>query len=203
VSIVKLDSQYFLPVKHLQANHYTFYECVTQKTILIDEINFIIPANLNFRFAKNEDKKKLIELASKNTFKKSHFYLDLNFDLENIDKMYSKWIDSALDSEKRVIVIEEENEIAGVFIYSIANFIQNFDKKIGIWEFAAIDSKFRNKGLGMRLFYSALQACINDGVHVIDTILVEKNIISQRFHDKLGFRLVNTYYTFHRWFKEA
>jgi len=57
-----------------------------------------------------------------------------------------------------------------------------------------------NKGLGLALFKAVIQSCIDHNVAVIDTDLVEKNIVSQRIHDKFGFNLVYTLYTFHKWF---
>jgi GNAT superfamily N-acetyltransferase len=201
VAIARLESKYFIPVKLFQENDYCFYECITQRSLDLRTNNYEIAANVNYRFAKNEEKEKLKEIALKNTFNKSHFYLDSNFEVSKVELMYSKWLATALNSNKKIVVIENENAIAGIFIYELVDLTELFGIRVGIWEFAAIDSQHRKKGLGTILFESALDACIKEGANVIDSSLVEKNIISQRLHDKLGFGLVNSYYRFHKWFK--
>lgn len=197
--IAKLESQYFRPVQILQENGYIFYECITQKSNKINRANFIQQKKLNYRFATDSDRPRLIELANKNTFHRSHFYLDSRLETVQVDALYSKWIEQALSRKNRVIVIEEQNYIVGVFIYSFAKSNHGIPSH-AIWEFAALDSDFRGRNLGNRLFQSAFAACIEDGADFIDTTLVEKNLKSQILHDKLGFQLVNCYYRFHRWF---
>lgn len=201
VVITKMDTKYFTPVLVLQERGYIFYETNTFRSIGIEDINRVNLENLKYRFADRSDVSSLKNLALKNTFNKSHFYLDSHFDIKHVEKMYSLWIDNALKSSQRVLVIEDNGEIAGVFIYENLDLTRYFGKKIGAWKFAAIDKSFRNKGLGLSLFKATMHACLIDNNDVIDTDLVEKNIVSQNFHDKLGFKLVNTLYTFHKWFK--
>ncbi len=200
VAVTKLDTLYFTPIYILQQNGYVVYECVTYRTIDNLENYKNIGNDVEFRFANKSDDDALKKIALKNTFPKSHFYLDPNFDRARIELMYSQWIENALNSKQKIVLIEEDKQIAGVFIYDIVDYTQQLGKKIGVWKSAFVDSNFRDKGVGFRLFKATLQACINDGVDLVDTSLVEKNIISQSFHDKLGFRLVNTQYTLHKWF---
>jgi len=200
VAITKLDTQYFTPVYTLQQNGYIVYETVTLQSIDASKVDANIGSGIKFRYANELDNEELKEISLKNTFRKSHFYLDPNFSVEKIDLMYAKWIDSALKSDQKIVIVEENNQIAGVFIYDVLDLSDKIKKKIGVWKSAFVDSSFRNKGVGMRTFKAAMQSCINDDVDIIDSSLVEKNIISQSFHNKLGFRLVNTLYTFHKWF---
>jgi RimJ/RimL family protein N-acetyltransferase len=200
VAIVKPETRYFTPIIVLQEKGYMFYECNTIKTISLKTDNKWDFSDIQFRYAKADDLENLKKFALKNTFKKSHFYLDTKFDLEKVDLFYAKWIDSALNSNQKIVLIEYENNIAGVFIYDIEGQTNLFKGKHGIWKFAAVDSSLRNKGLGLALFQAVMQSCIDHNVDVIDTDLVEKNIVSQRIHDKFGFKLVHTLYTFHKWF---
>jgi L-amino acid N-acyltransferase YncA len=198
--ITKLDTQYFIPVLTLQKNGYILYECITFRSVDISSDIMNIGEGIQYRFAKESDIEVLKKISLKNTFRKSHFYLDPNFNVERVNLMYSKWIENALNSNKKIVIIEDDNQIAGVFIYDLVDYSSILGKKYGIWESAYVDNNFRNKGIGLKLFKATLQSCINNGVNIVDSELVEKNIISQNFHDKLGFRLVNTLYTFHKWF---
>lgn len=200
VAVTKVETKYFNPVLILQENGYIFFETNTYRSVKAQDFLGKVDKNINYRFANKSDKERLKELALKSTFLKSHFYLDKNFESSKVDSMYAKWISNALESQQKVLVLEEENEIAGVFIYDNIDLEKYYGTKFGVWKFAALDSKFRKKGLGLSLFHATINACIEDGNSIIDTDLVDKNIISQNLHDNLGFKLVNTLYTFHKWF---
>ncbi len=200
VVIVKIDTQYFSPIFVLQQNGYILYETITSKSLDVTSDIRNVTEGIDYRFAENSDIESLREIALKNTFKKSHFYLDTNFSIESVELMYARWIENALNSKQKIVIIEADNKIAGVFIYDIVDYSAFINKKIAVWKSAFVDDLYRGKGIGLRLFKATLQACINDGVDIVDSTLVEKNIISQSFHDKLGFRLVNTLYTLHKWF---
>lgn len=200
VAIVKPETRYFTPIIVLQEQGYMFYECTTVKTISLKthfKWNF---SDISFRYAKADDLKELKKLALRNTFKKSHFYLDSKFDSEKVDLLYAKWIDTALNSNQKIVLIEYEKNIAGVFIYYIEEQTKLFKEKHGVMTFAAVDSSLRNKGLGSTLFKATMQSCIDHNVDVCDSPPAEKNIVSQRIHDKFGFKLVHTLYIFHKWF---
>lgn len=200
IAITKLDTQYFSPVYILQKNGYILYECVTYRTL--DNLkNFQkIGVEIEFRYANKMDKKILREIAQKSTFPKSHFYLDPNFDRTKIESMYATWIENALNAKQKLVLIEKEMQIAGVFLYDVIDYSLQFGKKMAVWKSAMVEQNFRSQGVGFNLFKATLQACIDDGVDCIDSSLAEKNILSQSFHDRLGFRIVNTRYTLHKWF---
>lgn len=201
VTTAKLETQYFTPVIVLQEHGYIFYECNTIKTLDLTTDNHWNFKNVKFHYATAEDLENLKKLALKNTFKKSHFYLDEKFDSKNVDNLYAKWINSALNSNQSIILTEHNSSISGVFIYDIITNPYLFKKKVAVWKFAAVETSLRHKGLGLALFQATLQSCIDQKVDIIDTSLAEKNILSQKLHDKFGFKLVYTLYTFHKWFK--
>jgi len=200
VVIVRVDSSFFNSILVLQNHNYFFYETVSYKTLLKSDIDMENLSSVEFRFATVEDLKIIKDLASKNTFEKSHFYLDPEFSSASTDLMYSNWIDNSFKSNDRIIVIEEESIIAGVFIYEIVDFGINLESKRAIWKSAFIDRNYRKKGLGKKLFRAASKACIEEGVENIDSSLVVKNIVSQNLHSYLNFKLVSVSYTFHKWF---
>lgn len=194
--ITKVDSSNFAPVLSLQKKGYIFYECSTIRTkSKFEEIQAV-----DYRFVKQDDIEELKKQFSHNTFAKSHFYLDKKFDVQKVDFMYEQWINNVFESKSEMIVIEQNNKYAGIFIFRIDDYSEEFDSIIATWEFASIAEEFRNKGLGKKLYEAAIDACLKKGAVIIDTDIVDKNIISQKLHDKLGFHLSYTLYTFHKWF---
>jgi GNAT superfamily N-acetyltransferase len=202
LAMAKVDSSFFAPVKALQQHNFVFFECITARSYYVNTNATIETTAPRYRMANLGDREAIIKIAEDNTFKKSHFYLDDNFLKKDIDSLYSKWIETAIkpDSEKKIIVIEEKGKIAAVFIYSIHRYKEFEKDTFGKWEFAAVSKEFRKSGIGRELFQSAFKACINDGASIIDSTLVDKNIISQHLHEILNFRISNTYYTFHKWY---
>ncbi len=199
VVISKLDTQYFSPIYILQQNGYIFYETITYQTIDASDVATGIADGIEYRYACEADIEALKNIGLKNTYPKSHFYLDNKFPVEKVDLMYSCWMENAVKSSQKIVIIEEANQIAGVFVYDVVNHKTTLNKKFGVWKSAFVDSNFRDKGIGLKLFKAAMQSCLNNGVDIIDSSLVDKNIGSQSLHNKLGFRLVNTQYTFHKW----
>lgn len=198
--LAKLDTSNFPPVLAAQNSGFVLYECITQRILHnLCDFNENIFSH-KYRYAKKEDLVALRYIAAKNTFNKSHFYLDEQIDSKKIDSLYEKWVDNAYESKSKIIVIEENGIIAGMFIYQVNEPNIALKTISATWQFAAVAPEFRNRGFGKKLFQCALNACIKEGALSVDTTLVEKNIISQKIHEKLGFGLLNTYYTLHKWF---
>lgn len=198
--VAKIDTFHFAPVVALQEAGFIFYECITQRVIKNTGIFQEEELSGEYRYVQEKDLPTLKSIASKSTFKKSHFYLDRHIKKEKVDSLYEEWVENAYNSDSKIIVIEDEGNIAGMFIFRMNGFDDVIKKTSATWEFAAVSPDFRNKGIGRKIFKCALHACIDNGAEVIDTTLIEKNIISQKLHENLGFRLLNTYYTFHKWF---
>ncbi len=202
VAIAKIDSVLFDVSEALQKNKYIFYECITYRNLRNPNSLALAFDDAKYRFADLKDVSQIKSIALSNTFEKSHFFLDSKFETEKVNEMYAEWIETALNplSGDRVIVIEEDNEIAGTFIYSLPNLPDFQNLKFSKFEFLAINKKFRGRGLGKKLFEAAILSSVNDGVDIIDSTLVDKNIISQNIHEQYNFKLLNTFYTFHKWF---
>ncbi len=197
VVILKVDTLYSSCIRALKEKHYDFYETISIQTLNILSKDLNEYNDSNYRFAEEKDLSELKGIALENTFSRSHFYLDQRFEVDNVNKMYSNWINNAINSEDRVLIIEHESKIAGMFIYSV----EELNKvRIATWKFAAVDKTFRNMSLGKKLFNCTIQACIKDRVEIIDTSLPIKNTISLRIHSKLQFSPVLSMYTFHKWF---
>lgn len=200
-AIAKVDSNYSIPMLTLQEMDFLFLECSMINTTKVNDIpnDKIVPPR--YRHANINDLDCLKDLAKSNTFKKSHFYLDKRLSDEIVDSLYVKWIDSAVKSNKKILVIEIENQIVGMFIYEAIIDNLHFGKRIAKWQSAFVSSEYRGHGLGNALFQAVIHSCKSLDIEIIDSELAEKNIISQKLHEKYGFKLVFTTYTFHKWFK--
>lgn len=197
----KVYSSSYLITEEFQKDDFSFYECITYRRRYLDTSIVTSSSKFGYRFAKKSDLQMLQNIAAENTFDKSHFYLDRNFKKLEIDYMYQKWVTTALnEANKNIIVVEIESQIAGMFIYSLGH--KDVDRNLcsATLEFLAVSSNFRGKGLGSHLFESVLKACYDDGARIINSSLADKNIISQKIHEKFNFNLVNTSYTFHKWY---
>lgn len=126
--------------------------------------------------------------------------MDQRFDVEKIDEMYATWIRTALDNKQRGVVIEDGNDICGFFLYDVLEMPNVLDKEFGLWKYAAIDSKFRSRGYGKKLFRCTIKSCEENNVDIIDSGLAIKNTPSLNLHVLYGFCNVFSMYTFHKWF---
>lgn len=199
VAVVKIDSSYSSCIRAIREKNYEFYETIAIQSLDLKNTNKNTFGDIEYRFADEGDLHQLQKIALENTFPRSHFYLDHRFEVSAINKMYSNWIINAFNSDNKILIVEHSKEIAGMFIY---NTIEHKDQKISTWIFAAIDKKYRNLGLGNKLFNATTLSCLNDGAIIIDTSLAVQNTISLRIHSKLNFHPVLSMYTFHKWFKD-
>jgi GNAT superfamily N-acetyltransferase len=195
--IAKIDTIHFCPSLALQQNNYIFYECITHRTL--KDLN--IASETKYRYAVEADRENLISVFNDSTFKKSHFYLDDKLDKKKIDEMYDKWIANAFTSVSEILIVEEEGQIAGVCMFSVKDYQEQFGKTIATWEFAAISQDFRGRGLGNRLYEATISDCHKKGADLLDATLVAKNILSQRILNNYKFELMNSYFTFHKWYE--
>jgi hypothetical protein len=74
--LAKLDTSNFPPVLAAQNSGFVLYECITQRILYnLSDSNENVFSH-KYRYAKKEDLVDLRKIAAKNTFNKSHFYLD-------------------------------------------------------------------------------------------------------------------------------
>ena len=192
----KIESKYSSCSEMLQKNYFRFYECITER--------FLYPLphtnpNVQYRYADKSDLPILKDIARRNTFEQSHFFLDNQFSNDDVQNMYIKWIENSFEEGQKIVITENQMEITGLLIFSVMG-PANHKQKTAVWNFAAVENKYRGVGIGDKLFKAGINAAIQEKCDRIDSSLVDKNIISQRLHEKNGFFLSNTYYNFHKWF---
>jgi hypothetical protein len=197
VIIAKIDTTYSSCIRVLSEKNYLHYETNLIQTLDLNEVSLAESLTSDkYRFADENDLDELKRIAGTNTFPLSHFYLDRRFKKKYVDNMYSKWIENSINSDDKILVIEHDSDIAGMFIYHLN---EDSDLKHATWKFAAVDKKYRKRNYGNKIFDLAIQSCIKDGAKWIDTSLAIKNTISLRIHSRLNFMPVMSLYTFHKW----
>lgn len=176
-------------------------ECVSNKGILIDEKLTFLKMNASQEFCENEAslyQKNLVTedlvLLSKQSGEYSRFKLDKNFENNEFEKLYEKWIENSINKEiaKETIIIEAESKIVGVLTLGIKN--QRAD--IGI---LAIDEKHRGKGFGFQLVEKAFCEMKNLDMKDIQVVTQKANINACNFYRKMGFTLEKQEYVYHFW----
>ena len=201
VAIVRLDTNFFTPIIAVQKENYIFFECITIPVLDLISKPILKPANTTFRYFKKGKEEELKNFAVRNGYKKSHFYLDPKFNRDKVDRMYATWIGTALEKNQKMVIIEDgSNNVIGIFLYDVLDLTDVFNKKFGMWKYAAVDNKYRGKGYGKKLFYCAIKSCKENNVDIIDSGLATKNTPSVNLHTIFGFRNVCSLYTFHKWF---
>lgn len=198
--VVKPYSNNCTPILAVQQEGYQYFECATFLTLDKVPPPPMGRDELAFRYAEERDRDQLRELVSKQFFRRSHFFLDPRFPEAAVEKLYGKWIESSLTKGQPIVITEEAGRICGVFIYDMADLTVPFGRKYAVWKLANIDGRVRGKGLGMRLYYATVQSSLDRGADAIDSSLAVHNVVSMNMIIKMGFRLITSVYTFHRWF---
>lgn len=137
--------------------------------------------------AKKQDLKYLKKIA-KSSFRKSHFYKNKNLEISKIDALYEKWILNKFEAKNNIYVYKEENIIKG-FLLAIEN---QSEAKIDL---IAVDSKFKGKGIGKELILNFFQSNISKKSYVGTQIT---NIAAMRLYEKVGYKIFDFTYIFHK-----
>ena len=143
----------------------------------------------------------VMSIASKNTFQRGHYYCDNKFDTQKVNSMYRKWAQSAWKNNNLIAVIEVGDQIGGFFIYNFDNLLsEKTGYKYGRMKNLVIDSNFRGRGLGEKLWIGTISLMKKAGSVYIDSGYSSKNLISSKLHVKYLFYPVYEEVAFHLWF---
>ena len=139
-------------------------------------------------------------IASNNQYQRGHYHCDENISKGSANALYAKWVQSAYDLGKLIVVIKEGRKIAGYFICEIdEKFNEYFGVKYGRLQSLALDSSFRGKGLGKKLFEGTLNILRKAGCKYVDSGYATKNHLSAKLHTEYKFLSVYEEITMHFW----
>lgn len=157
----------------------------------------------NVRLMKSEELPRVIKLGIDNIYIRGHYHCDKNFDIESVNALYGKLIRSSWTKKDNIVVIEEDKQIRGFFIF---RFDDNLSKYTG-YKYArmyslALDSNYKGKGLGTKIFEGMMAIAQKMGAEYIDSGYSSKNHISAKLHTNFSFYSIYEEITLHKWLKD-
>ena len=189
-----------LPAIHaFESFGFKYYENIIRPVAHCENVDYI--KDTNVRFMVESELTSVMNIASKNTFQRGHYYCDNKFDTQKINLMYRKWVQSAWESNDLIAVIEVEDQIGGFFIHNVDKILsEKMGYKYGQMKNLVIDSNFRESGLGEKLWVGTIALMKKAGSIYIDSGYSSKNYISSKLHTKYLFYPVCEEVVFHLWF---
>jgi L-amino acid N-acyltransferase YncA len=146
------------------------------------------------------DLEQVIQIASKYQYQRGHFHCDKGFDLNKVNSLYGKWVETAFRNGDPIVVAEYENKVVGYFVLKMDKELSNYSGySYGRMKSLAIDSTIRGKGIGRTLFEGSIRKLKEIGAAYIDSGYSTKNHISARLHTNCDFYSVYEEVTFHKW----
>lgn len=181
---------------------FRYYETVIWPVLNLkrNRFDFPITNEVSFINADISDMDVLMHIAKKDQYKRGHFHCDEKIDRDTVNSLYAKWIKTAVESDRKIAVIKVDGQIAGYFICQIDDtFNSYYGVKFGRFQSLALDSDYRGKGIGRKLFTETIGLLKNEGCMYIDSGYSTKNHLSARLHTESGFTSVYEEATFHYW----
>ena len=159
----------------------------------------VLPNGYSSRYAQLDDAASL-EVLALDVFSNyiGHYHSDTKLKKQDCDRVYSSWAaNSCLDRSvaDKVILIERNRELVAFATLKI-----NCPEVVEGLLFG-VSPKHRKIGLHACLMKLALNWCSENGYKRLITSTQINNIYVQKNWTRLGFELIGSYYTFHKWFK--
>lgn len=188
-----------LAVLHALEDHgFRYYDDAIWPVVAVE--NLQVQVDPRVRMARTADRPRLLELAQKWTYPRGHFYCDPRFDRDAVDRLYAKWLQTALDQQTPIAVIESAGVVQGFFQFSVEPLQQTpLGHRYAHLRLLALDGSARGQGLGAALFASTLALCQQFGAQFIDSGYSSKNHVSARLHTRHGFLSMHEEVTLHAW----
>lgn len=147
-----------------------------------------------------DDIERVKDIAKSNQYQRGHFHCDKNLDPSKVNSLYSKWVQTAFENEKKIIIIKYKKYIVGYFICDIDNVLSEcLGAKYGRFQSLAVDTSYRGLGLGRHIFEGAMSLLKSEGCQFIDSGYATKNHLSAKLHSDYGFKSVYEEVTMHLW----
>lgn len=157
-------------------------------------------AELKVRLSQNKDLDSLRAIAG-NTFTHSRFHRDPHIDKEKAARLYEKWIEASLEKEPNsVLVAEGEGKVLGFIICETKDLEDYFGKRILVLRLIGVSKDQKGRGIGSGLYLGALNFFRNQ-TEIAYASSASVNIPSVKLLLKLGFKVVSSSLTFHKWFE--
>jgi len=177
---------------------FRYYETIIWPVLRLDGSDGVCSTDI--RLMIEDDLERVIDIASRHQFKRSHYHADRGFDPKKVDEMHAKWIRTSWQNREPVAVIERESRVAGYFAFRMDNALSSaLGYKYARMRSLTLDPIFRGTGLGKRLFGGTISLMRGMGAEMVDSGYASKNHKSARLHVQRGFESVHEEVTLHLW----
>jgi len=145
-----------------------------------------------------QDKGKLEEIA-RASFTKDHFHRDPNFPKDKSDELFARWVYHSCQDLADVVLVAvgKDEEPCGFITCKIEQVGR--DSKYGVIDLVAVSPSRHSRGIGTQLVSEAVR-WFAENVESVFVGTQANNIASIGVYEKVGFRLLNTQLTLHKWF---
>ena len=142
------------------------------------------------RWHEKEDVPQIRKIAS-TSFTFDHHHQDDHFEKAKVDEMHALWVDKCIADGYEVDVAQRDGQVVG--------FLASTDKDGSCYiKLIAVDEKFRGLGMAEDLLRFTLTR-VAFGVKTATVETEVANVPAVRLYEKIGFRVVSSAYTLHRW----
>jgi len=148
-----------------------------------------------------ELKKLAKESFSETRVATDHFHADHRLDEAKSDSLYENWIENASkDKEGIVLVAKMDSRIVGFTTCKINYALNRYSsKKVGSLILSAVSPEYRQAQVYTSMIQAGLR-WLSDKVDIADLGTHIGNYSVQRAWSKLGFRIVRSQHTWHKWY---
>lgn len=155
---------------------------------------------ITIRPSRAEDEMMLMEIA-RTAFTNDHFHRDRHFPKHKSNELFAKWIYNCCHGLADMVLVaaEEKEEPCGFITCKIEKMGREI--KYGVIDLIAVSPLHQSKKVGTQLVREAIR-WFAQNVQLIFVGTQANNRASIRTYEKVGFRLLCTELTFHKWFQE-
>lgn len=152
------------------------------------------------RLARPEDEAVMMAYAS-GAFATQRFHADPRIPSDKAEALYRKWIASAFaDPARQTLVMEDKGRPVAFMVYRAEDYRDTLGLRSASLNMGLLDPDNRGKGAGTLFYQALLHHYRREGFDIVESGLTLRNQVSINWHNKIGFRVVSTQVTLHRWF---
>lgn len=154
---------------------------------------------ITIRSSQVEDEITLMEIA-RAAFKNDHFHRDFHFPKFKSDELFARWVYNCCHGLADMVLVatKENEETIGFITCKIEQLGQ--ESKYGVIDLVAVSPQCQGKGVGTLLLREAVR-WFAENAESIFVGTQANNMSSVRTYGKVGFKVVRTQLTFHKWFE--
>lgn len=197
---IRLSSLQLPAIHALEQAGFRYIESYIYNVVDLDRLgepNGPLPV---LRAARPEDEAVMLRYAP-GAFATQRFHADPRIAPDKAEGLYRKWIASAFaDPSRRTLVMEDEGRPVAFMVYRPEDYRETLGLRSASLNMALLDPDTRGKGVGSLFYQALLHHYRREGFDLVESGLTLRNQVSLNWHNKLGFRVVSTQVTFHRWF---